>query len=213
MKDGYMNHQETTHSRSYNFNMEVSEYFDAPLYYRKGYTTLSNERAIELAVAKNYIESIRGNNHTSTEVGAVLPYYIENDIFFCIDPTDKKADSNEGAENYCFSNHNVLSISTFEHIGNGDYGMKKVPGLAYASLKRVYGECHTCLISWPIGFNPELDNQVKNDENLPRFFYRRGLENGKLKWELTLDDTGFNARYGRPFQNGNSIIFITKGLS
>jgi hypothetical protein len=192
--------------------MEVSEYFDAPLYYRKGYTTLSNERAIELAVAKNYIESIRGNNHTSTEVGAVLPYYIENDIFFCIDPTDKKADSNEGVENYCFSNHNVLSISTFEHIGNGDYGMKKVPGLAYDSLKRVYDECHTCLISWPIGFNPELDNQVKNDENLPRFFFRRGLENGKLKWELTLDDTGFNARYGRPFQNGNSIIFITKGL-
>ena len=183
-------------------NTEVTYYFDHPRN-----TTLINERAVELILSLRYIDLTKGE---LIEVGAVTPYYIKSN-HECIDPTDPKATTKDFAENYDYRNKNVLSISTIEHIGRGDYNLEKNEILAFNTLNKIYEESKSCLISWPIGYNKFLDNITKNNLNKFNYFFYVKRNQDPL-WELVNDEEGFNFNYGSPFAAANSIIFITKGI-
>src|SRR5262245_3390997 len=61
--------------------------------------------------------------------------------------------------NFDFSGANVLSISTLEHVGTGDYGVAKTESSPDA-LAKLVDESATCLLTMPIGYNPILDNHL-----------------------------------------------------
>ena len=209
---------------------------DIPNYYNHSYNnTITNERAVEIPLGFKFLEIF---DYNLIEVGAVMPYYM-NTIpknYKCLDPVDKKATIKEYAEKFDFRDKTVLSISTIEHIGMGQYGLQKGGPTSYEVFNKIYNECKYCLISWPIGFNKELDNYFKKElQNFNYFFYNRKYKypilkkfniegyfswvkrpfKGRLikpKWKLEFNKNSLNNKYGRPFQNGNSVIFIIKGF-
>lgn len=192
----------------YNMNVEISrdQYFNKPLYYNKSFTTLDNERCIEIALGVRYKEKVKN----MVEVGAVLPYYVDSN-HIVIDPADKKSTHKIGAEEYDYTDKNVLSISTIEHIGRLEYGLtNEDKDLAFNVLETILQSCKSCLISWPIGFNKILDSQVKNvSHELNHFFYKRNND----RWAMSHEEDNFNSLYQRrPNCLGRTIICITKGI-
>jgi hypothetical protein len=168
--------------------------------------TILNERCVEIPLGLKYIDFVEGD---LIEVGAVTPYYIKSN-HDCLDPTDKKANIKKLAENYDFTKKNVLSISTLEHIGVGDYKLKKETNLAYEVTLKIYKESKTCLIGWPIGYNYNLDKTVK--ENIDNYNYMFYIKTGNYTWEYVNGLKGFSYKYNYPFKKGNSIIFLYKGF-
>ena len=179
-------------------NLKLSYLFDHPY---NG--TINNERAVEIPLAFRYIDYVNGD---LIEVGAVMPYY-SSFPHECIDPADKKANRKEFAQNCDYTNKNVLSISTIEHIGQGDYKLTKDPGSAVPILQKIYQESKSCLLTWAIGYNKDLDDAARSD--FGHFFIVRS---GNLQWDIVEDETGFNHEYGKPFIYGNSVIVIYKNV-
>jgi len=188
-------------------NTEITYYFDHP--YNK---TITNERAVEIVLGLRYIDLTRGD---LVEIGAVTPYYV-NSNHEIVDPSDRMATTKEFAENYDnYNDKNVLSISTIEHMGMADRfsGPEKIKNetLAFDVLNKIYKESKSCFITWPIGYNLELDKKVKENLNKFNYFFYVKRNQNPL-WELINDEEGFNFNYSSPFKYGNSIIFITKGI-
>lgn len=193
----------------YDMNIEISEeqYFKKPLYYNKSSTTLDNERCIEIELGVRYKEKAKN----IIEIGAVLPYYVASD-HVVIDPSDEKSTHKIGAEEYDYTDKHILSISTIEHIGRLEYGLtNEDKDLAFNVFKSILHSCKSCLISWPIGFNKTLDDQVKNiSHELDHFFYKRVASH----WMLSYEESNFNGiyRHHQPKSLGRTIICVTKGI-
>ena len=191
-------------------NTEITYFFKHP-----HNNTLTNERAVEIVLGLRYIDFTKGD---LVEIGAVTSYYA-NSNHEIVDPMDKMATNRTSAENYDYRDKNILSISTIEHIGLGDWIPKRNKSLAFKVLDKIYKDSKSCFITWPIGYNLGLDKMVK--ENLSKFNYffyvKRGRWQKKPKqspqWELISDEKGFDFDYDSPFEKtANSIIFITKGI-
>ena len=175
--------------------------------------TEKNERSIELVLCFRYVDTLKGN---LIEIGAITPYY-RTISHHCLDPIDKKATIKDFAETYDFTDKNVLSISTIEHIGLGDYNLEKNEGLSYDVLCDLYQKSKTCLISLPIGYNKYLDDKImSNLDEFEYFFYVREsmlIPLGRhTSWKLINDESGFNFTYNRNPKSANSVIFIIKGI-
>ena len=190
-------------------NYEITQ---AQLFDHKHNRTITNERAVEIPLALRYLKAVGSAGEDLVEVGAVTPYYCDND-HRVIDPYDKRGTIKARAEDYDFTDENVLSISTIEHIGaDNQYEARDpmVEGLAFKVLEKIYQESKSCFISWGMGFNLALDETVrKNQHNFNHFFYHR---TGERDWVLLHNPENFNVRYGMPFRCANSVIFITKNL-
>lgn len=185
-----------------NFNINQNEYFNHPYN-----NTIQNERAIEIPIALRYFKKF-GKLNNFIELGAVLPYYLEDFNHCCIDPIDPKATILEYAENIDYNNKHVLSISTIEHIGTGDYGLKLVSDTAsYDILNRIYKDSISCLISWPIGYNPNLDKKVLNQNKLNCIYFRREEQ---FKWKIESSENMNGVKYNFPYQFGNGLIWVYK---
>lgn len=145
------------------------------------------------------------------EVGCVTPYYNESS-HEVIDLTDDHPKSKKiDATQYDFKNKNVLSISTIEHVGLGDYGNEKKENNAAISLcERIMAESKKYFITWPLGYNKNLDEWAlqRNDG----IFLSRQEGNKYLWQQKTLSDlTEDNKVYGT-FHCANSIIILTNFL-
>ena len=184
-----------------NFIIEPSDYFDHP-----HNSTLTNERCIEVPIGLRFLDAFQQDNFI--EVGAVLPYYIKAS-HKCIDPTDKLSSIKEYAENINYKGMSVLSISTIEHIGHGDYGLHKKEDHAAEVLLKIHNESHRYLISWPIGYNKKLDSYTKESNMFEYIFHKRIDHNN---WILSKDESVFNTEYGAPFKCGNAVIWVYKNL-
>lgn len=184
------------------FSIRPSDYFDHP-----HNSTLTNERCIEVPIALRFLDSFQ-RRYNILEVGAVLPYYTPC-RHECVDPVDIAASRKDYAENISYAGLSVLSISTIEHIGNGDYGLPKKEGQAQEVLLKIHNESDRYLISWPIGFNKKLDSYVKESDCFQYVFHKRVSGN---EWILSDDQSVFNTKYGTPFRCGNAIIWVFKNL-
>lgn len=149
-----------------------------------------NERALELAVAHEFLSLFPPRQ--VVEVGATTSttyFYDVNDrrkatpLFVQVphtvidigdqNPWIVKTD----AEDYDYVERFVLSISTLEHIGNGDYG-EVDRDKAVRCLTKIINQSRAYLISFPPRYNPTLDFYVQRSD-IPRFFFRK---TGDREW-------------------------------
>lgn len=171
-----------------------------------------NERSVEVSLGRFFLNKF---NNNVTEIGAVLPYY-SNDTHNIIDLTDEHPKSKKiNGLSYDFIGHNVLSISTIEHMLQREYGN----GSNYDSiifLNKVLLFAQNYLITWGIGYNEYLDDYVKNRPEIPRLILKR--KNKDNEWEVDSNSNNFNYLFGHydgkhfplaEFNNANAICVIT----
>lgn len=143
-----------------------------------------SERGVELSIAQWWIEKV---NNEFVEVGAVTPYYKKlykkHDV---IDPYDshKEVSEKKSLFDIDFAGKNVLTISTLEHVGTGDYNLSTKENCVNA-IKKILHESKKCLITFPMGYNTRLDEYVKKNSakysNVSMTIYKRGLLDNNWK--------------------------------
>lgn len=107
--------------------------------------TRDNERGVELALAKLFMDQYPD----LTEIGAVTPYYYPatHEVIDLTDPHPRA--KNIDASGMDVKERNILAISTVEHFGKG----RAIP-----FIEDVILHAHKYLITFPLGYNDELDN-------------------------------------------------------
>lgn len=174
--------------------------------YNCGYTEeRMTERSVELALAMEWLGKCEGE---VTEIGAVTPYYFYCDkIKDIIDPTDVHKRVNQRKSLFDADlkggGGNILSISTVEHVGLSDYGMREEKNAPNA-VEKILQESKKCLITAPLGYNPLLDEWVRDNRDNPMLsIMRRGINN---RWS-EMDIYSFSEiEYGPLWAEGLLII-------
>lgn len=175
-------------------------------------TTWRNERAIEIPIVLSYLYLY--NPKEVIEVGNVLSHYIK------IEHT--VVDKYEKAENVCnvdiinFKADRkyklLISISTLEHIGYDEEEKKFTKAKnAFIKFTELVEKGGTILVTFPVGYNPFLDNFVKNREiNFTKIFYYKRIS--KTNWILCDENEIWEQKYNFPFPAGNGLIVGVKEL-
>lgn len=160
-----------------------------------------NERNIELPIAFWFIENYNDN---LIEIGEVTPFYREaNHPVY--DLSSDIADRRRDVFDINLTDKNVLSISTVEHVGFGDYGNTPVPHLAIEAIRNIRRQCRNYMITYPVGYNTELDVDLM--ESGDHYFVMFRDENNKWSMCPHKDLTKF--KYNSPYYAGNAIVVIT----
>jgi hypothetical protein len=185
-----------------NFTFENNQYlyFDHP-----HNRTRTTERAVEIPISLDFIKKFSNN---LIEVGCVTPHYADlNHPVIDLSENHPKS-TKEDATTFNYTNKNVLSISTVEHVGLNDYSIEEKEKDASIKLcKKIFSESLNYFITWPLGYNLHLDSWAF--ENTNGFFISR-KEEDKYSWQqkqfsqLSAEDK----RYGT-FFCANSIIILT----
>jgi hypothetical protein len=158
----------------------------------------NNERMVEVPLAQWFLNKYKD----PIEFGAVTPYYFKSKHLI-FDPTDPYENCIKlKAEDICYKKKTVLSISTVEHIGTGDYGMPVDKNMSVKVLIKMMKAKHY-LITFPKAYNEILDVFAENmPENIIKL---KRIEN--QKWYVA--DTLKDVKYHYPFSCGNGIYIIT----
>jgi hypothetical protein len=177
------------------------------------------ERCVELPLAGAWLDAVPAGE--VYEVGAVTPYYWPGRVGRVIDPYDTHArvTHRTSVMDVDLRGADVLSISTLEHVGTGDYGLPREPGAAVAAFQKVFREARRLFITIPIGQNSELDEFFFWRSGCPadvsaRYMIRSAEGNN---WVQALDRTAAEVPYGekgysqRSWANG-IMVFERGGL-
>lgn len=178
-------------------------------YFINIYNSVVSERVIEIPFAKEFL--LRNKGKSVLEVGAVLPHYYnvnheiidkyeKNPNFINIDildfNTEKKYDL-------------IISISTIEHIGFDEpfkeSGKSKKAILKIIDLLNMKG---TAIITVPLGYNPEIDCIVLNNEiSFAKTYFLKRL--GRLNiWKETTINDALNSKNEPEYSEGNYVAFL-----
>lgn len=194
-----------------NINLTPKEYLD-----HEYNGTLTNERCIEIPLAKRYAEEIGYDN--IIEIGAVLPYYGQ-DKHEIYDPFDTHpASKKEFAENLDIKDKNILSVSTLEHMGEaqgyGRWYRCKEPNKSYDFINKLSQEAKSFLITLPVNQHLDLDKSLKaNISNFQWFGYVKDIQTPPM-WRLSLDvEEVLSKKYAEPFNCANGVMFLYKGIT
>jgi len=173
----------------------------------------ASERRIEIAIGLDFIK--RFPTETIVELGAVLPSHelVSHDVVDMCDKYEKSI--RVDALEYDYTDKNVLSISTIEHIGRNDYadlGDKQTtdPRNAIRCVDKIAKQSNKYLITFPLGWNKEFQKDVENSDYKKIIMARDAGNN----WIFRCSCKDFNFEYGRPigsgeFSYGNAICIIT----
>ena len=175
-------------------------------FYHSYNDTKNNERCVEIPFGFYFLNKFKFD--TVIEIGAVMPYYSDivlHKIYDIIDPYDKCIRDDLTKINFSFNDLNVLSISTIEHIGKGDYGLDVDDDSGINFLKKIINESKNYLITFPWGYNKNFDERVLQN-NIDFILIRRISE---FKWEIDNTKDISNIKYNSPYSYGNSVILIT----
>ena len=178
-------------------------------FYHRYNMTWAGERCIEIPIAKSYLD--RHSGKRVLEVGNVLSHYfpVSHDI---LDKFEKGIGIiNEDIIGFAPQKRYdlILSISTFEHIGYDDEteesSSKKIKQAIDACTQTLLAPGGKLVITVPIGYNPELDQMIKNGElkTSGETFMRRVK---KLDWVASTKAEALNCRFRTPFPYANAIL-------
>lgn len=175
----YFENEEIFKCNSFRYRQEKYLLYEHP--YNCGYVnSRMTERGAELALAKKYIDKC---DEDIMEIGAVTPYYFyDKKISDVVDPTDihKRVNLKKSLFECNLTGKNILSISTVEHVGLSDYGMAE-ERTCIEAIEKIVSESKSCMITAPLGYNPLLDNWVRNNRNNPMIrILKRKINN---QWE------------------------------
>ena len=185
----------------FKINNTVFEYF-----YHLYNDTKNNERCVEVPIGFYFLDMFE--NSSIIEIGAVMPYYSSvtfHRVYDIIDSYENCIRDDLTKINFSFYGLNVLSISTIEHIGKGDYGLEVNDEIGINFLKKIINESKNYLITFPWGYNKNFDSKILQN-NIDFILIKRISE---FEWKI--DDTKdiSNIQYNNPYSYGNSVILIT----
>lgn len=117
-------------------------------------TTVLNERAVELAVARWFLDDVLG---VGLEVGNVTGHYWPR-THDCVDLSER-ADGVRNVDVFEVSGRWdwLLSVSTVEHVWWDD---RRDPVGAVAAVEHMRGLADRMLVTVPLGWNPPLDGRL-----------------------------------------------------
>jgi hypothetical protein len=162
-----------------------------------GWPPYATERCVELALADAWLRD--GPAEGLVEIGAVTPYYWPRRVAVVVDPFDPHpaVTDRRSLFDIDLAGRHVLSISTLEHVGTGDYGSTEPPELAAEAFRKVFAEAGDFLITVPVGYNPRTDAFVFGKDTVPAdvrvgFLVRAGV----ASWRQESDPDRARLPYG-----------------
>lgn len=194
--------------RAFEFNGEYLRYFFHA--FNCGWPPLrTTERSVELAIADHWLNKIALRTNQTYEIGAVTPYYWPGRVSKVIDPADEHSavTRRDSLFDEDFTGYDVLSISTVEHVGLGDYGLTEARS-AFESILKITSEASACLVSYPVGYNKELDSEIRDSSELAGFQLSGLVRTGNYTWQQTDVHSALEYPYGPEW--ANAIIVIEK---
>jgi hypothetical protein len=182
------------------------------LWNKMGYNNpWQNERNVELPILFKAINKFNSLNYSILEVGAVSPYYdfVMHDI---CDPGDDKANIKIDVALLTEEYDAVVSISTIEHIGEDEYGVKGAKFNSIGALKHLNKLAKKeLLITFPIGYNKQLDYYVFSGQtNLNVNYIQRG-DRDNIYWAEVDQSVAMYCSYNEPFLYGNCVCILSRG--
>lgn len=162
----------------------------------------SNERKVELPIAFWFIEEYNDN---LIELGEVSCFYkdAEHPIY------DLRADNSTtivmDISDIDYKGKNVVSVSTLEHVGNGDYGYPKYPEKVLKLLQKIISQSKNYLLTFPVGFNRQLEKTI-TDQNMRYILLVRDEKNN---WTQVNDKSFDEYEYNKPYGAGNAVAILT----
>lgn len=153
------------HPAAFEFAGRQFDYFFHP--YNCGWPPYVSERSVELSLANVWLGALGSSG--VVEIGAVTPYYWPGRVRSVIDPYDPHplVTTRDSLFNVDLSGRSVLSISTFEHIGMGDYGIDESPEQVREALDKLLAESPRFLVTVPVGYNKILDQWPATADSIP----------------------------------------------
>ncbi len=178
-----------------------------PYFYHRYNMTWASERCIEIPIAKTYLDQTAPEH--CLEIGNVMSHYfpVQHRI---LDKFEKGPNIiNQDIVGFT-SEHKfalVLSISTFEHIGFDDEAQGSSADKikeAIGSTQKLLSETGKLVITAPIGYNPELDNLIRQKSlaTTREFFFKRTQS---LTWEACHHEAALACHYKHPFPYANAL--------
>lgn len=167
------------------------------------------ERSLEVPIGAAWARQI--GFERLVEVGAVLPYHaqlpdvgpIRHRVVDPYDPWDQCDRSDAEAVDY--TGWDVLSISTVEHIGLREYGNPVLdPDKGWRVVEKITREAGRYLITFPLGYNLQLDARVAASPLRRRFFVQTTPFN---TWAPAPTEDWSHA-YGRPYPWANAVCIL-----
>ena len=177
--------------------------------YHFDYYSLDNERAVEVALARDFL---RGRTGNILEVGNVLSHYLD----FPHDIVDKYEIApgviNEDIVGFSPGRKYdyIVSLSTLEHVGWDEQPREPEKIIkAVNHLKKLLKDGGQMLATMPLGYNPHVDELVRTRQTGfedVRYLRRISSTNRwrEVKWE-EVDEIPYNS----PFPCANAIIVGT----
>jgi hypothetical protein len=169
-------------------------------------STSINERSVELPLMLEFIKK----NNSFIEIGCVSPYYIElNHLVYDLSDSHNRA-INKDAD-LIELNDNILSISTLEHFGLGDYNNPAESNKAIKFLEKILSLDVKYLITWALGYNIELDNYVFKNIKNASFICRDNLHEQTWKQKEMHELNDIDKKYGT-FHCANAVCILENFL-
>jgi hypothetical protein len=174
--------------------------------------TWLNERCIEIALAKYYINKFHSDN--ILEIGNVMSHY--SDVYHTV---IDKYENALNVYNYDVADFKldkkfnlIISLSTMEHVGwDEDIKDPNKILLAINNLKNHLTHDGFIIITLPIGYNTSLDLYLKNNM-LPFDYYYAYIKTDKFNWIKTELHSILDSKYDFESSSANAIVvgFIGK---
>lgn len=160
-----------------------------------------NERNIELPIAFWFIENY---NNDLVEIGEVTPFYRDpqHPVY---DLSSQLEERRKDLFDIDLKGKNVLSISTVEHVGFGDYGNAPEPHMALEAIKYIKKHTKKYLITYPVGYNTELDDDLMHTKH--KYFLMQRDEHNK--WTMCDHKHMDLFKYNSPYYAGNAICVLS----
>ncbi|MEM0302993.1 MAG: hypothetical protein QXI54_07490 [Archaeoglobaceae archaeon] len=169
-------------------------------FYHSYNTTWKNERAVEIPILYNLYLEYLSKKLKILEIGNVFSHYF-NVKHVIVDKYEKAPNViNEDVVDFSLNDKFdfIFSISTLEHVGWDE--KPREPGKifrAVSNLKDLLAENGLLVITLPVGYNPVVDELLKNENKNPvifdKIFYMKKVS--ICEWEQCGADSCLNLKY------------------
>ena len=178
-------------------------------YFINIYNSVKTERVVEIPFAKESLLRNRGKN--ILEIGNVLSHYFS----FNHGVVDKYEIS-PGVINIDIIDFSpekkydlIISVSTIEHIGFDEpHKDKGKPKKALLKIFDLLNSNGTAIITVPLGYNPEIDSILVNNEiSFTKKYFLKRVSILNL-WKETTMEEALKYKYGQKYPAANSVAFL-----
>ena len=181
-------------------------------------TNRCSERYIEIPIALTFVQNVIGSEDF-LELGCTCPYYFKtfpnHKVYDLTDnhPDNVKKDIRALSDSDYRTN--IVSISTLEHINQGQYGISVMEDSFSAAsvLKKITDNALKYLITVPIGQNKNLDDFLfsENCTFEKKFIGRKPLKTDD--WDIIPQSEVIGEyRQNRTYQDANCICVVSNSF-